>query len=82
MLRWSSSATICATGFSKGATRWASSSRSKAILTKWWAPPKLWGASSGNSLDNFVMIPIESYFKTYGNRNGIRIVAKARRSSN
>jgi putative ABC transport system permease protein len=23
------------------------------------------------------MIPIESYFKTYGNRNGIRIVAKA-----
>src|SRR5947207_3407645 len=23
------------------------------------------------------MIPIESYFKTYGNRNGIRIIAKA-----
>jgi putative ABC transport system permease protein len=36
-----------------------------------------WAASSANSQDNFVMIPIESYFKTYGNRNGIRLVAKA-----
>jgi putative ABC transport system permease protein len=39
---------------------------------------KALGSVFGNSLDNFVMIPIESYFKTYGNRNGIRIVAKAR----
>jgi hypothetical protein len=31
----------------------------------------------GNSQDNFVMIPIASYFKTYGSRNGIRLVAKA-----
>ena len=28
-------------------------------------------------MDNFVMIPIESYFKTYGSRSGIRLVAKA-----
>jgi putative ABC transport system permease protein len=31
----------------------------------------------GQSQDNFVMIPIESYFKTYGSRNGIRLIAKA-----
>ena len=35
------------------------------------------GSVFGNSQDNFVMIPIESYFKTYGARNGIRLVAKA-----
>jgi putative ABC transport system permease protein len=35
------------------------------------------GSVFGNSQDNFVMIPIESYFKTYGSRNGIRIIAKA-----
>ena len=39
--------------------------------------PKPWEAFSANSLDNFVMIPIASYFKTYGSRNGIRIAAKA-----
>ena len=38
---------------------------------------KVLGSVFGNSQDNFVMIPIESYFKTYGNRNGIRIIAKA-----
>jgi len=38
---------------------------------------KALGSVFGNSQDNFVMIPIESYFKTYGSRNGIRIVAKA-----
>ena len=38
---------------------------------------KTLGSVFGNSQDNFVMIPIESYFKTYGSRNGIRIVAKA-----
>jgi len=31
----------------------------------------------GQSQDRFVMIPIESYFKTYGSRNGLRLVAKA-----
>jgi len=35
------------------------------------------GSVFGNSQDNFVMIPIESYFKTYGSRNGLRLVAKA-----
>jgi putative ABC transport system permease protein len=35
------------------------------------------GSVFGNSQDNFVMIPIGSYFKTYGSRTGIRIVAKA-----
>src|SRR5271157_2634976 len=35
------------------------------------------GSVFGNSQDNFVMIPIQSYFKTYGSRNGIRLVAKA-----
>ncbi len=35
------------------------------------------GSVFGNSQDNFVMIPIESYFKTYGSRSGIGLVAKA-----
>jgi len=35
------------------------------------------GSVFGNSQDNFVMLPIESYFKTYGSRTGIRLVAKA-----
>src|SRR5207302_4981459 len=35
------------------------------------------GSVFGNSQDNFVMIPIASYFKTYGSNKGIRIVAKA-----
>ncbi len=35
------------------------------------------GSVFGNSLDNFVMVPIESYFKTYGKRSGIAMVAKA-----
>jgi len=35
------------------------------------------GSVFGNSQDNFVMIPIYSYFKTYGSRNGFRMVAKA-----
>ena len=35
------------------------------------------GSVFGNSQDNFVMITIESYFKTYGSRNGVRLVAKA-----
>ena len=38
---------------------------------------KTLGSVFGNSQDNFVMIPIESYFKTYGSRNGLRILAKA-----
>jgi putative ABC transport system permease protein len=38
---------------------------------------KALGSVFGNSQDNFVMIPIESYFKMYGSRVGIRIVAKA-----
>ena len=38
---------------------------------------KTLGSVFGNSQDNFVMIPIASYFKTYGSRNGLRIVAKA-----
>jgi putative ABC transport system permease protein len=38
---------------------------------------KALGSVFGNSQDNFVMIPIESYFKTYGSRNGIAMVAKA-----
>jgi putative ABC transport system permease protein len=38
---------------------------------------KTLGSVFGNSMDNFVMIPIESYFKTYGNRRGIAMVAKA-----
>jgi len=35
------------------------------------------GSVFGQSQDNFVMIPIESYFKTYGSRNGLRLIAKA-----
>ena len=38
---------------------------------------KTLGSVFGNSQDNFVMIPIESYFKTYGSRNGLRLLAKA-----
>jgi putative ABC transport system permease protein len=38
---------------------------------------KTLGSVFGNSQDNFVMIPIESYFKTYGSRSGLAIVAKA-----
>ncbi len=38
---------------------------------------KALGSVFGQSQDNFVMIPVESYFKTYGARNGIRLVAKA-----
>ena len=38
---------------------------------------KTLGSVFGQSQDNFVMIPIESYFKTYGSRNGIRMIAKA-----
>ena len=35
------------------------------------------GSVFGQSQDNFVMIPIESYFKTYGARKDIEMVAKA-----
>jgi len=35
------------------------------------------GSVFGNSQDNFVMIPIDSYFKTYGSHTGIRLLAKA-----
>src|SRR5208283_4321536 len=35
------------------------------------------GSVFDQSQDNFVMIPVESYFKTYGARKGIRLVAKA-----
>ncbi len=38
---------------------------------------KALGSVFGSSQDNFVMIPVVSYFKTYGSRKGIRIVAKA-----
>ncbi len=38
---------------------------------------KALGSVFGNSQDNFAMIPIESYFKTYGSRTGIRLIAKA-----
>jgi putative ABC transport system permease protein len=38
---------------------------------------KTLGSVFGSSQDNFVMVPIDSYFKTYGNRNGVRLVAKA-----
>ena len=38
---------------------------------------KALGSVFGNSMDNFVMIPIESYFKTYGARQGLAMVAKA-----
>jgi putative ABC transport system permease protein len=35
------------------------------------------GSVFGESQDNYVMIPIESYFKTYGAHKGIDLVAKA-----
>ncbi len=35
------------------------------------------GSVFGQSQDNFVMIPIESYFKTYGAQKGMSFVAKA-----
>ncbi|MBV9301360.1 MAG: ABC transporter permease [Acidobacteriaceae bacterium] len=35
------------------------------------------GSVFGQSQDNFVMIPIESYFKMFGSRQGIRLIAKA-----
>jgi putative ABC transport system permease protein len=38
---------------------------------------KALGSVFGQSQDNFVMIPIESYFKTYGAHKGIDLVAKA-----
>ena len=38
---------------------------------------KTLGSVFGNSQDNFVMIPIDSYFKTYGSHTGIRLLAKA-----
>lgn len=38
---------------------------------------KALGSVFGHSQDSFVMIPIDSYFKTYGSRNGIELVAKA-----
>jgi len=38
---------------------------------------KAQGSVFGQSLDNFVMIPIESYFKTYGSRRDIELIAKA-----
>ncbi|PYT27970.1 MAG: ABC transporter permease, partial [Acidobacteria bacterium] len=38
---------------------------------------KALGSVFGQSQDNFVMIPIESYFKTYGSHKGIDLVAKA-----
>jgi putative ABC transport system permease protein len=38
---------------------------------------KALGSVFGNSQDDFAMIPIESYFKTYGSHSGIRLIAKA-----
>jgi len=38
---------------------------------------KAMGSVFGESQDNFVMIPIESYFKTYGAHKDIELVAKA-----
>jgi putative ABC transport system permease protein len=38
---------------------------------------KALGSVFGESQDNFVMIPIESYFKTYGSHKGMDLVAKA-----
>ncbi len=38
---------------------------------------KTLGSVFGQSQDNFVMVPIESYFKTYGSHSGIRLAAKA-----
>jgi putative ABC transport system permease protein len=39
------------------------------------AKPK--GSVFGNSLDNFIYIPVETYFKMYGSRSGIRFYALA-----
>jgi putative ABC transport system permease protein len=38
---------------------------------------KALGSVFGHSQDNFVMIPIDSYFKTYGYRKDIELVARA-----
>lgn len=38
---------------------------------------KALGSVFGQSQDNFVMIPIESYFKRYGSRKGMRLIVKA-----
>ncbi len=38
---------------------------------------KALGSVFGESQDDFVMIPVESYFKTYGSRKDIELVAKA-----
>jgi putative ABC transport system permease protein len=35
------------------------------------------GSVFGQSQDNFVMIPIEAYFKKYGTQKGMRLIAKA-----
>jgi putative ABC transport system permease protein len=35
------------------------------------------GSVFGQSQDNFVMIPVESYFKKYGMQRGMRLIAKA-----
>ncbi len=35
------------------------------------------GSVFGQSQDNFVMIPIENYFKHYGSQKGMRLIAKA-----
>jgi putative ABC transport system permease protein len=35
------------------------------------------GSVFGQSQDNFIMVPIQSYFKAYGNRKDIELVAKA-----
>ncbi len=35
------------------------------------------GSVFGQSQDNFVMIPIDNYFKTYGSQKGMSLVAKA-----
>jgi putative ABC transport system permease protein len=49
----------------------------KAIQYEVVGVAKALGSVFGNSQDNFVMIPIESYFKTYGAHSGIRLIAKA-----
>jgi len=38
---------------------------------------KAQGSVFGQSRDNFIMIPIQTYFKMYGSRRGIRYAAKA-----
>ncbi|HWF48964.1 MAG TPA: ABC transporter permease [Bryobacteraceae bacterium] len=35
------------------------------------------GSVFGQSQDNFVMVPIEAYFKRYGTQKGMRLIAKA-----